>query len=57
MQMTDEQVLVELDDIYKMIRPKGKFTPSEDENASKSSQFMKTFENVRKEEFTLNQKR
>lgn len=55
--MTDEQVLVELDDIYKMIRPKRKFTPSEDENANKSSQFMKTFENVKKEEFTLNQKR
>lgn len=57
MQMTDEQVVIELDDIYKLIRPKNKFSSSGAETGRSSSQFMKTFDSVKKEEQVLNQKR
>ena len=55
--MTTEQILAELDDIYKLIRPKSKFAQSgEDEVDEPKSQFIKSFDH-HKEDFVLNQKR
>ena len=57
--MNEEQIQNELDEIYKLLRPKNKFSRGdveEESDENKSSQFMKSFEN-KKDELISNQKR
>lgn len=55
--MTDDQIVMELNEVFKLIRPKNKFTQSDENQEGSKNEFMKSFNESKKDDHVINQKR